>query len=362
MGNVEVRTGDRNLGRGKEGEGAMDKREPTKVAKLRKQAEAGDADAQYALGCKYYEGDGVERDYAEALQWYRKAAAQGSSSGLCDVGYCYRNGTGVKQDCAKAIPFYRKAADSGLPDGRVLARGRLRERPGREEESREGEALVRRLPRPRRLGRCGSSRAAGRQVTGEMMNLRLDCRHFRGDKPCRYACGSSAASGPRSGASEPGPERAEGGQAGPSTSSGPPATPSGCWTCSHYEPMGRRILIIKLDAIGDVARTTPILRALRKKYNPCHITWLVHPTAEEMLRGNPLINVLLPYRPKSLEPLRAQRFDSVFSLDKTPRATAVAAWANAPEKLGFGLSEFGTVYPLNPESEYAFAARVRTTS
>jgi heptosyltransferase-2 len=29
-------------------------------------------------------------------------------------------------------------------------------------------------------------------------------------------------------------------------------------------------------------------------------------------------------------------------------------WANAAEKLGFGLSEFGTVFPLNPEAEYAF--------
>jgi len=148
------------------------------------------------------------------------------------------------------------------------------------------------------------------------MNLKLDCRHFKGDKPCRYACG--------------------------------------CRTCSHYAPMGMRILIIKLDAIGDVARTTPILRALRKKYDPCHITWLVHPVAEEMLRGNSLIDVVLPYRPESLEPLRVQRFDAVFSLDKTPRAAAVAMWVNAPEKLGFGLSGFGTVFPLNPESEYAF--------
>jgi len=148
------------------------------------------------------------------------------------------------------------------------------------------------------------------------MKLRPDCRHFRNDKPCRFACG--------------------------------------CEGCTHYAPMGTRILIIKLDAIGDVARTTPILKPLRKKYDPCRITWLVHPAGEEMLHGNPLIDVLLPYHPESLEPLRAQRFDLVLSLDKTPRATAVAMWVNAPQKLGFGLSEFGTVFPLNPESEYAF--------
>jgi heptosyltransferase-2 len=148
------------------------------------------------------------------------------------------------------------------------------------------------------------------------MKLKLDCRHFRGDKPCRFACG--------------------------------------CEGCAHYAPMGKRLLVIKLDAVGDVARTTTILRPLRARYDPCQITWLVHPAAEEMLRGNSLIDVLLPYRSEGLEPLRAQRFDLVLSLDKTPRATAVAMWANAPEKLGFGLSEFGTVFPLNSEAEYAF--------
>lgn len=148
------------------------------------------------------------------------------------------------------------------------------------------------------------------------MNLKLDCRHFRGDKPCGLGCE--------------------------------------CGECRSYAPMGTRVLVIKLDAIGDVARTTPILHALRAKYSPCHITWLVHPVAEEMLKGNSLIDVLLPYKPESLEPLRVQTFDLVLSLDKTARAAAVAMWAQAPERLGFGLSPYGTVYPLNPEAEYAF--------
>ena len=41
------------------------------LAGLRGRAEAGDADAQYELGCMYYEGRSVARDYAEALKWYR---------------------------------------------------------------------------------------------------------------------------------------------------------------------------------------------------------------------------------------------------------------------------------------------------
>lgn len=94
----------------------MPKTDPV-ICELRRRAEAGDASAQYALGCRYYEGDGVARDYAEALKWYRFAAAQGHNSGLCDVAYCYRNGHGVLLDFAKAILFYQQAADQGCPTG-----------------------------------------------------------------------------------------------------------------------------------------------------------------------------------------------------------------------------------------------------
>jgi heptosyltransferase-2 len=118
--------------------------------------------------------------------------------------------------------------------------------------------------------------------------------------------------------------------------------------------MGTRILIVKLDAIGDVARTTTLLGPLRKKYDPCFITWLVHPLAEGMLARNSMIERVLPYKPESLEALRCQKFDVVLSLDKTARAAGVGMWAQAKEKLGFGLSEFGTIYPLTADCDYAF--------
>lgn len=78
-----------------------------------RRAEAGEASAQYELGCRFYD----RGDYAVALEWYRKAAAQGHNSGLCDTGYCYRNGYGVAQDYAAALPFYRQAAGQGCPTG-----------------------------------------------------------------------------------------------------------------------------------------------------------------------------------------------------------------------------------------------------
>ena len=38
-------------------------------------ADEGDADAQYNLGVMYNNGDGVSRDYAEAMKWHREAGA-----------------------------------------------------------------------------------------------------------------------------------------------------------------------------------------------------------------------------------------------------------------------------------------------
>lgn len=39
--------------------------------------------------------------------------------------------------------------------------------------------------------------------------------------------------------------------------------------------MGKRILIVKLAAIGDVLRTTPLLSGLKRAYPQSHITWVV---------------------------------------------------------------------------------------
>ena len=46
------------------------------AAWIRKAAEQGNADAQWGLGEKYENGEGVPQDYAQAFVWYRKAADQ----------------------------------------------------------------------------------------------------------------------------------------------------------------------------------------------------------------------------------------------------------------------------------------------
>jgi len=49
---------------------------------FRKAAEQGNADAQYALGRAYHEGQGVDYNYTEAVKWLKKAAEQGQSDAI----------------------------------------------------------------------------------------------------------------------------------------------------------------------------------------------------------------------------------------------------------------------------------------
>ncbi len=81
---------------------------------FRKAAEQGDLLAQYSLGDMYENGNGVEQDYEEALEWFRKAAEQGLSLAQYSLGLMYENGNGVEQDYEEAEKWFRKAAEQGL--------------------------------------------------------------------------------------------------------------------------------------------------------------------------------------------------------------------------------------------------------
>ena len=81
---------------------------------LRELAEAGDLDAQTELGERYQAGDGgVQRDYAEAVRWYRRSAEQGHALGQAYLGFMYHFGRGVRQDYGEAVRWYRRSADQG---------------------------------------------------------------------------------------------------------------------------------------------------------------------------------------------------------------------------------------------------------
>ncbi len=82
----------------------------------RKAAEQNDARAQTYLGSCYEFGRGVAKDVAEAVKWYRRAAEQNDSRAQFNLGVCYENGRGVAKNEAEAVTWYRKAAEQNEAD------------------------------------------------------------------------------------------------------------------------------------------------------------------------------------------------------------------------------------------------------
>src|SRR2546425_10209072 len=66
-----------------------------RLAQLQKEADSGDAVAQYDLGRMYYKGEGVPKDAAKAAEWHQKAAAQGDAEAQGLLAWMYNEGIGV---------------------------------------------------------------------------------------------------------------------------------------------------------------------------------------------------------------------------------------------------------------------------
>ena len=65
--------------------------------------------AMNSLGVSYRDGNGVTKDYKQAMDWFVKAAAAGDSDAMLNIGFLYADGQGVTTDYAKAKEWYQKA-------------------------------------------------------------------------------------------------------------------------------------------------------------------------------------------------------------------------------------------------------------
>ncbi len=80
------------------------------LKEVRAKAEAGDAQSEVELGVRYDDGEGVAKDPAEAVKWFRKAAEQNYAKAQYNLGVCFYAGEGVAKD-PEAVKWYRKAAE-----------------------------------------------------------------------------------------------------------------------------------------------------------------------------------------------------------------------------------------------------------
>lgn len=149
-------------------------------------------------------------------------------------------------------------------------------------------------------------------LDGATREIAFDCRFFVGDRPCIWH----------------------------------KATGVLC-TCDHYQKVEERVLIIKLDAIGDVLRTTALLPALEQVHPKAALVWITRGEACPLLERNPYLSEIIVYGEDALLQLRVRAFDRVINLDAGKISAALASAANAPRKDGYVLDARGYVQPTN---------------
>jgi ADP-heptose:LPS heptosyltransferase len=146
------------------------------------------------------------------------------------------------------------------------------------------------------------------------MLIKSDCSHFRGDIPCK-------------------PHKNNGVQ---------------CEYCSEYKKISEIILIIKLGAIGDVIRTTPLLRKIRKEKPGAYIYWL---TYTPDIVSKDWVNKVLTPSIENIELLKNIRFDWLINLDKDAIAISLTSSIEARKKSGFTIDVFGHAKPISTDAE-----------
>jgi lipopolysaccharide heptosyltransferase II len=76
----------------------------------------------------------------------------------------------------------------------------------------------------------------------------------------------------------------------------------------------KRILIIRLTALGDVLLATPLLRAIRRAFPEAQIDWLVDGGLVPLLTENPHLNRAIAATPGGRAKLFEQRYDLIIDL------------------------------------------------
>lgn len=109
----------------------------------------------------------------------------------------------------------------------------------------------------------------------------------------------------------------------------------------------RRILIARLDRLGDVVLSTPVIRHMRKLFPGAYIAFMVRPENREVVENNPDLNEVIVYdkngKEKSLfgaakfaaGTLRKKRFDTAIALHPTNRTHIAFFLAGIPNRIGY---------------------------
>ncbi len=108
----------------------------------------------------------------------------------------------------------------------------------------------------------------------------------------------------------------------------------------------KRILITRTDRIGDVLLSTPVVKALRKRFPRSHIAIMVRPYARDIVLGNPYLDQVIIYDKYGAQRsflasikfawgLKKKKFDLALILHPTNRVHLVTFLAGIKKRVGF---------------------------
>ncbi|MDE6399135.1 MAG: sel1 repeat family protein, partial [Clostridiales bacterium] len=83
------------------------------IADLRARAESGDGDAAVRLGKMYLDGDGAQKDAAQAVRLFTLGMSEGNADALYHLALCCLNGEGTDFDLNRGLQLMREAAEQG---------------------------------------------------------------------------------------------------------------------------------------------------------------------------------------------------------------------------------------------------------
>ena len=93
-----------------------------------------------------------------------------------------------------------------------------------------------------------------------------------------------------------------------------------------------KILFIKLGAIGDVIRTTPLIEKYKNEYGDCHFSWITH---SPQVVPKDEVDLVYKWNEASVSFLANQDFDIAINLDKDKEACMLLTHVDAKDKFGF---------------------------
>lgn len=111
-------------------------------------------------------------------------------------------------------------------------------------------------------------------------------------------------------------------------------------------PAPRRLLVIRLDRLGDVILSTPVLQVLRQHFPHLFITMMVRPACRDVVEGNPYLNEVIVYEKEGAHRsllntlrfarrLRRDAFDTALILHPTNRSHWIPWLAGIPVRIGY---------------------------